>query len=508
MGSYRKTIALLAALAASLSAQKDTASVTGKVTNSVGGAPVARAQVRLEAGPRRFGALTNADGKFSITGIEPGQYGVLVERVGFVKASRERVALRAGEETDPLNLELTPLGAIAGRVLDSEGEPVQAAIVSARSLAGAESATTDNKGRYRIGGLTPGKYRVKAWLDSFNIPPENRTDGSKEVHLVPTDFAARVTVAPGHETGGIDIPLRSSPFVKVSGKVLDIPASAKSVGIGITQWSGGDDSIGAFAMAKPDGSFVFWQLAPGVYTMSAGVMRNGRMAGPDGLRAAPIELEVGTNDIEHLELRMLSRFDLAGQVQFEDEHARTAFGDGAVRLSLWSTVAMGDSAQAQVASDGSFKLERIEAGRYRVDFEPSGNVYVKSQRLGSVQMEGGILDVHNGSGGGELTLMLSAEMGSITGTVNDSKGPVSHAIVFLIRDRSEVVAESTVGADGSFGFPRFAPGVYRLQAGDENVAGRLMNPSNLRLYDDQAVVVEVHAGETLRRDIREIEPND
>src|ERR1700722_19250081 len=63
------------------------ASLSGAVTNSVTGAPVLRAHVsiRNSSGPeQRYGAVTNGEGKFTMTHLSPGHYTVSVERAGFV----------------------------------------------------------------------------------------------------------------------------------------------------------------------------------------------------------------------------------------------------------------------------------------------------------------------------------------------------------------------------------------------------------------------------------------
>src|SRR5580704_16045493 len=133
---------LLAALAAAALGQQ-TANVSGTVTNSATGAPVARAHVTLR-GEKTFGALTNGEGKFSITGIPPGGYAHAVERVGFARQWRIRtpgVVLHAGDNS--LDLKLTPVGSIAGRVLDADGEPVQLIRVSAEGNGDEYSAVTD-----------------------------------------------------------------------------------------------------------------------------------------------------------------------------------------------------------------------------------------------------------------------------------------------------------------------------------------------------------------------------
>src|SRR6516164_1684205 len=69
-------------------ADEKPASVTGEVRNATSGMPVERAHISLRrynnGGWDKYGALTNAEGKYTIAGIPAGTYQVTLDRVGFV----------------------------------------------------------------------------------------------------------------------------------------------------------------------------------------------------------------------------------------------------------------------------------------------------------------------------------------------------------------------------------------------------------------------------------------
>jgi hypothetical protein len=71
-------IATVFASAQNSPSEKDTASVEGTVTNSLTGDPVARAHVVFVGGidgpARKYGAITTAEGKFSIRAVTPASY--------------------------------------------------------------------------------------------------------------------------------------------------------------------------------------------------------------------------------------------------------------------------------------------------------------------------------------------------------------------------------------------------------------------------------------------------
>src|ERR1039457_2303809 len=116
---------LLAAAAAGMAqipppkADEKPASVEGEVRNSVSGMPVERAHVSLRrynnGAYDKYGALTNAEGKFSITGIPAGgNYQVTLDRVGYVaplEATRTMVNLSPDEKKVSFRLKLIPVGA-------------------------------------------------------------------------------------------------------------------------------------------------------------------------------------------------------------------------------------------------------------------------------------------------------------------------------------------------------------------------------------------------------------
>src|SRR5450755_2568995 len=175
-------------------ADEKPASVEGEVRNSVSGMPVERAHVSLRrynnGGWDKYGALTSADGKFSIMGIPAASYQVTLDRVGYVaplEVTRTQVGLKAGEKKDNLNLKLVPVGTISGRVLDADGQPVDGLTVQAEQGGRSQRiGVTDDRGQFRIGGLSPGKYRVRAVPQSLPVPPEIRTDGTTEVYYAAT----------------------------------------------------------------------------------------------------------------------------------------------------------------------------------------------------------------------------------------------------------------------------------------------------------------------------------
>ena len=509
------------------------ASVAGTVTNSLTGEPLLRAHVSLQVmlsgpqqNPQSYGALTNGEGKFSITQLPPGEYTVSVDRVGFVAPLNSggtrsaRITLGEGDKKEDLKLTLTPTGAITGRVLDAAGEPVPGANVGAEGGSqNGMSTTTDDKGQFRLGGLRPGRYRVKATPQSLPLPPEIRSDGVADMHYAATYYpdsltgnsAQRLEVKSGAELSGIDVRLVATPIVTVSGKVTGLPPDFKNMNV-MVQRSGPNGGYSQSASGvKPDGSFEIWRLDPGKYTL---VATSFGQSGQSRLQSAPLDIEVTTLNLEHLELRMVPEFDIAGQVRFEDDQARqppqgpawsgqpqTAAPPAASRMVILRQEGGGQSVSVELGADDSFRLEKVQSGRFRVTVS-GGSGYVKSVRAGMTETEGDLLDVRNGSAG-PVTVTVSSNFCELSGRVNDSKGPVANATVVMFGPSGSWNTQAD--SSGTYKFTRLPPGRYRLVALEDG-ASVLRRSEDLDDYENFVESVDLGAGDKITKDLKQRPP--
>src|SRR5207247_9156473 len=132
---------------------------------------------------------------------------------------------------------------------------------------------------------------------------------------------------------------------------------------------------------------------------------------------------------------------------------------------------------AQIGEDGSFRLEAVQPGRYRVTLS-WGPAYVKSMRLGQVGIEGNILDLTNGSAGAPLSLLVSSAVAEISGVVRDDKGPAAGVRVVLVQAEAEMGTMpgfATSGADGTYKIGAVAPGKYKLAAVEESAMAAIQS---------------------------------
>jgi len=484
-------------------------SLSGVVTNSVTGEGIPRVHVSLRNNARQsaYGALTDAEGKFSMAPLAPGKYAVEMERAGFLMRRTvgygddpNTIEVTAGEKKD-VALKLVPGGSISGRVFGSDGEPMES--IEVRAEGGwneLRSVRTDDTGRYRLSGLLPGKYRVRAAPESIPMPPEHRTDGSEEVHHASTYFAGalsakgatRVTVNAGGETTGIDIRLVRTPIVRVSGTLIGFPKGQSNFNFQLDHDGG---NTGYSALNKPDGTFELWRLDPGRYRLSV-------RAGGSELRSAPVEIEVSDRNVDGLVLRAVAPSDIPGHVTYEDEPARPKGNQRLVLTEVTSRSGSPNREEAEIDGEGTFRLEKVPAGRYAVSVS-WGTAYVKSMTLGPVRMEGRVLDLSAGSGEASLTVVLSGEVAEISGTVRDDKGPAPAFAVLVPENEEGSEFQFGMGPKGNYSFPGIAPGDYKLFAlpPGEGLRQDLIS-RELEVYEEVMERVSVGPGQKVTKDLK------
>src|ERR1039457_6734313 len=273
-----KFVCLLLAGAGMLGAQV----VEGSVSNSVTRIGVSDVQVRLqrtmapnidllteaqqvsEAQQELYEALTDVSGKFHIEGVKDGKYSVTFFREGFsaLRSGVTAVEVKAG---DPLELELkmTPLGRVTGRVLDGKGRQVSGAGLAVGGTAGAQSRVADENGEFAMENVGGGTYTLAAGAPDEWDPPEP-VEGKKQAWaltyypgIIHADSAARIVVPPGGEVTGLEIKLLAVPLWHVSGVVLGTdgkPVHSANVRLSRGLIATTDDD-GEFELDAPDGTY-------------------------------------------------------------------------------------------------------------------------------------------------------------------------------------------------------------------------------------------------------------
>jgi hypothetical protein len=140
------------------------------------GAPVPSAHVRAwraDPGPREhfigpISALTDAEGRFQIQGLEPGRWLFAADAAGASAGPPVERALPPGWSEPALVLSVRRAAQVVGRVLE-RGRPVVGATVSLISIDGrpaSDSARTQEDGAFVVDRVQPGALRpsVRGYL--------------------------------------------------------------------------------------------------------------------------------------------------------------------------------------------------------------------------------------------------------------------------------------------------------------------------------------------------------
>lgn len=522
---------------------EDLASVEGQVVNTITGEPLSKASIILRpvndagrfAGPpggfpgtQSLSGRSDASGRFSVTGIEPGKYRISITRNGFVDQEYGAsdylrfgppVTLAAKQQLRDLTIKMTPNAVITGRILDEDGEPMAGVQVEAmryrytqgkKTLSAYKTATSNDLGQYRIYGLPPGQYLVAAAGRRGARPgaPVARSSGDD---YVTTFFAGTIDpagatpleVGPGQETSA-DLRMHRHLTVSIKGRVTDAANSeGRRPNVMLTSRTMGMSSSSMRpATVDANGNFEIRGVAPGSYMLVAMSPQRGRLS------VSRIPLDVGNSNIDSLSIQIQPSMQLSGRVRLDAQDPVNA-GSLQLRLALRDPVGiMGPTTiSTSVKSDGTFTFNGVLADQYTLAISglPEG-YYVKQVRAGD--QDALVLGIDTRSGAAlPLDILLSPNAGTAGGVVwDDQQQTVAEATVVLVpaeparREQPLFYKTATSAADGRFSLANIEPGQYKLFAWKKVEAGAYMDPDFLRSVENsgETVTIKEKASEDVR----------
>lgn len=146
---------------------------------------MAEVNVYLRNSERVFQTVSDAAGTFEFTRVPPGEYELNTDLPKYLGGSQERVRV-VDKGCQKVVMWIQGTGEIKGRVLDANGEPVRAGIVSIFSADGVSDemfirvrrhtmtrVETDKDGSFRFVRLPSGRYHL-----AVNMVDEERREGS------------------------------------------------------------------------------------------------------------------------------------------------------------------------------------------------------------------------------------------------------------------------------------------------------------------------------------------
>ena len=234
-------------------------------------------------------STTDGDGRFELLTLPAGRYRLYVTKAGYVSLeygqarpfeAGKPLDIAEGQSLEKIDFSLPRGSAITGRITDEFGDPITDVQVQAmryqftngeRQLVNAgRVATTDDLGQYRIFGLMPGDYVVRASLRTNpNAAPMGPNAAETPMGYPGTYYpgvadvaqAQTVTVSLGQELSSVAFPLVPARLARISGTVMS--SEGRPLRGAIVALQGNRDAVAqrrgstleAAIRYEPDGTF-------------------------------------------------------------------------------------------------------------------------------------------------------------------------------------------------------------------------------------------------------------
>jgi hypothetical protein len=475
------------------------ATISGRIT--VEGKAVPGVEVLLLGRSNRSSAaiaraLTDAAGRFRLTGMSAGSYQVVPVSPTLVATAQAALGrggrwldISAGQNVEGVDFALTRGGVITGQVTDAEGLPVIAERVTLTPVEGAAvveraalpssnlSFETDDRGIYRIYGVPPGRYLVSAGQGG-DAPPSGlrgRRFYRRTFHPDATEElrAVAVEVSAGGEVTNININLaRPARTFAVSGRITDSVSGQPLVGVrlGYGLLRDGRELINAPASdlrSGAGGEFKLTGLAPGRYVVYV------PSSGESEVYGEPVQFEVESDDVGGLDVKVQRGARLSGVVVVEgatDASVIKSLAHVPVSAFLYQPEAMSPATvPARVNPDGSFILSGLRPGRMVVGSAarlPTGFTLLRVERDGIVQQDGIRINSDEHIAGVRVVLaygnyVVRGRMQLTGGTLP----PGTRLFIYVRREGPTILPRypaAEVSADGRFVVEGLAAGDYEF----------------------------------------------
>jgi hypothetical protein len=442
-----------------------TGKISGRVVAADTGTPIRRAQININSRDAQFNrsVTTDSEGRYEFAGLPEGRYRLFVNKAGYVALEYGQARpFEAGKPLDittaqvleKIDFSLPRGSAITGRITDEFGDPITDVQVEAlryqfangeRQLVNAgRSAQTDDLGAYRIFGLMPGDYVVRASLRP-NMPPGPRSAETDQTGYPGTYYpgvtdvtqAQTVTAALGQELSSVGFPLVPARLSRISGTVTGSDGRPLGGAVVVVRARGGA-GMGPLRMnnaggnqVRPDGSFQLTNVPPGEYVLDVQQrpqnLRNLQDLSLSQLEFASMPLSVA-GDIDGLTIVTSPGITVSGRIAYQGQQAPkpnlqvTAAPPSGGLSSIGALINARALGGGRVGQDGTFELRGLAGPQMiRIQGVPAGWA-MKSITLDGIDITDAPYDFKPGNNVTGLVITLTDRLSEITGNVRDGRG--------------------------------------------------------------------------------------
>ena len=337
--------------------------ITGVVTGAED-APLQGVSVSAMGAGNWRSAVTDADGRYELTGLAAGDYTISFQPDSFEPGSAsgylreywddasnqfdaDPVTVGAGAVVTGIDAQLALGGTISGMVA-ADGEPLEGVRVSVNGP-GWGNTTTDPDGHYELTGLAAGSYT--AWFDMPAGSPY--FDGS-----VVVDVSAGATATVDYT------PERAA---SVRGRITVAESGAPVSGAEVTLYGFGDYPR-ATATTDVDGYYSVTPVEAGRYLLEVtgeGIRTTWSGGSPTRAGATVVSVAAASETVVDVAAPAGASGVIAGTVS-----AVTTDGTGpAAGAVVELHTEFGELRSTPADADGEYRFEGLEAGRYAVRFK-------------------------------------------------------------------------------------------------------------------------------------------
>ena len=383
-------------------------------------------EVRDEKDAVVYSLITNRDGHFDFT-CTTGTYSVIASKTGYFSSAYTLSVINGKTYEMEIEELVSQTGSVSGVVKKDNGEPINGALINLISIGTSESYSTVSvaDGTYSFTDIPIGEYSISITKDGF-IPA----------------YASGVLVKSGKNT---DVSLVELAFKTsgINGRVL-LEGTDIFSGVKIRAVNSNDNSISYETTSESDGTYRLILVIPGEYYLSFE---------KEGFITNLIKKVVVSADVVlTLEDVLLKNEEsiVLGKVMLSDSSLNSDISIILTSLDIPSL-----SYSAKTISDGSFRIENVKYGNYKIAISKEGylsyeqnNYYVEKASTKNI---------------GDIT--LNPAISRLSGKVTLS-GKTDYAGVLIIATRinNDESITAVTNSEGVFSIENLPVGSYNITA--------------------------------------------